>query len=283
VRVFPAVLAGVLALSALSACKGDDRASANPPSKAAFKDHVAAAIISGTDLQADPGFGVAVDVSQKDGFNTLTLRLDKELADYNAHPDRRQAIVDQIVQRVKARMQGGNAEESLASVRAKILPLLKPQAALRRVTPVPVSSPFPANLLVTYGVQEKDSFFAITQADANRWKTTPRALFGLATSNLERETNREQRLLCEEKLCGWASGDGYDAARMLVPALRQQIVRKIGPAVYAVPRESVFIALPIKLADRIRSTVVRQFVTAPNPVSSDVFVERDGELVVLPK
>jgi hypothetical protein len=70
---------------------------------------------------------------------------------------------------------------------------------------------------------------------------------------------------------------------MLVPALRRQIVRKIGPAVYAVPRESVFVALPIKLADRVRDKVTRDFVTAPNPVSPDVFVERRGELVVLEK
>jgi hypothetical protein len=58
-------------------------------------------------------------------------------------------------------------------------------------------------------------------------------------------------------------------------------VRKIGPAVYAVPRESVYVALPIKLADRIKDKVVRDFVTAPNPVSRDVFVERGGEVVVL--
>jgi hypothetical protein len=58
-------------------------------------------------------------------------------------------------------------------------------------------------------------------------------------------------------------------------------VRKIGPAVYAIPRESVYVALPIKLADRIKDKVVRDFVTAPNPVSRDLFVERDGEVVVL--
>jgi hypothetical protein len=48
-----------------------------------------------------------------------------------------------------------------------------------------------------------------------------------------------------------------------------------------VPSESVYVALPIKLADRIKSKVEHDFVTAPNPVSRDVFVERGGELVVL--
>jgi hypothetical protein len=70
---------------------------------------------------------------------------------------------------------------------------------------------------------------------------------------------------------------------MLPAELRAEIVRKIGTAVYAVPRESVFVALPIKLAHRIRDKVTRDFVTAPNPVSPDLFVERNGELVVLEK
>jgi hypothetical protein len=61
-------------------------------------------------------------------------------------------------------------------------------------------------------------------------------------------------------------------------------VRKIGPAVYAVPRESMHVALPIKLADCIGEKVTRDFVvTAPNPVSPDIFIERGGELVVLSK
>jgi hypothetical protein len=57
-------------------------------------------------------------------------------------------------------------------------------------------------------------------------------------------------------------------------------VRKIGPAVYAVPRESVYVALPVKYAKRIRAKVDHDFVTAPNPVSRDLFVERGGQIVV---
>jgi hypothetical protein len=98
--------------------------------------------------------------------------------------------------------------------------------------------------------------------------------------NLLRQTNRDEPLRCEEELCGWASGDGWDAARLIVPELRRQIVEKIGPAVYAVPQESVYVALPIKLADRIKTRVEHDFVTADNPVSQDLFVERGGELVV---
>jgi uncharacterized protein YtpQ (UPF0354 family) len=248
-----------------------------------FKNKVAAAIITGTELEAEPGFGAKVNVSSKTSLNTLSLRFTKEYADYRAHPDRLNSIVAALVQRAKARMGRGNDEESFAAVRGLILPVLKPKTAFRRLVEEPASTPFPGHLRVAYAVQRPDSFMVVTSADVARWRQTLGEIHRLALVNLVRETRREQPLLCEEeKACGWASGDGYDATRMIVPSLREQIVRKTGPAVYAVPRESVFIALPIRLANRIRSTVVRQFVTAPNPVSPDIFVERGGELVVLP-
>lgn len=278
-----ATLAIALLMTALAACGGEEKASANPASAAAFKDRVAAAIITGTDLQADPGFGLRVEVSARDSLNKLSLHLEKDFADYRAHPDRRDAIVADLVRSAKTRMATGNATESFAQARSRILPVLKPRAALVRLAERPAVTPFLGNLRVAYGVQRPDSFTVLTTEDVARWNRPLGEINRLALANLLRETNRDQKLLCEEQLCGWASGDGYDAARMLVPELRHQIVRKIGPAVYAVPRESVFVALPIKLADRIRSKVMRDFVTAPNPVSQDIFVEQNGELVVLSK
>ena len=45
--------------------------------------------------------------------------------------------------------------------------------------------------------------------------------------------------------------DGYDATRMVVPGLRRQIVREYGgSAVYAVPMDDVFVALPLELVER---------------------------------
>ena len=103
----------------------------------------------------------------------------------------------------------------------------------------------------------------------------------LALDNLARETREHEALLCEDELCGWASGDGYDATRMIVPQLRRDIVEEIGAAVYAVPQEDVFVALPIRLADRIKARVQRDFAAAPNPISPEIFVERNGKLVTL--
>jgi uncharacterized protein YtpQ (UPF0354 family) len=234
-----------------------------------------------SDLEGKPGFGSKVDVTSPTSLDTFSVGVDKSFAEYKQDPQNIDAILKRFVSDVEARMAAGNENESFADARAHILPVLKPKASFRHVTDDPVTTTFPGELRVAYAVQRPDSFTLVTSADLGRWKRSAKQVDALARSNLLEETNKEQPLKCEKKLCGWASGDGYDATRFILPELRAQIVRKIGPAVYAIPRESVYVALPIKLADRIKDKVVRDFVTAPNPLSRDLFVEQDGEVVVL--
>jgi uncharacterized protein YtpQ (UPF0354 family) len=284
VRALLAWLGCAALLAAAAGCSGGGKdAAPTKLSAGGFKDKVAAAITLGKGgLKGDPGFGLRVDVTKPNSLDTLTLRLGKPYAKYAANPGRLSAILSRLVQQTETSMKRGNADRTFAGARTQLMPLLKPGSAFRRLDTQPATTKFPGNLRVVYGVQLEDSFTAVTPADLQRWHVTLAEIDRLALANLARQTHATQKLLCEEKLCGWASGDGYDASRMLVPELRQEIVRKIGPAVYAVPRTSVFVALPIKLAARIRDQVTREFVTAPNPVSRDVFVERGGKLVVLP-
>jgi uncharacterized protein YtpQ (UPF0354 family) len=276
--VFAACLA---LLAAATGCSDKSKASSEPLSIADFKEKAAAAIITGTDLRAESGFSSKVNVSAPDSLNTMSLGFEKAYAAYKRNPAKLDEILKGFVQDAKTRMARGNANESFSSVRGLVFPILKPKTSFRRLAEQPVATTFPGELRVAYVVQRPDSFTLVTSADLARWKRSVAEVHRLALANLLRETHREQPLRCEEKLCGWAAGDGYDAARFVVPELRAEIVRKIGPAVYAVPRESVYVALPIKLADRIKDRVARDFVTAPNPVSRDLFVERGGELVVL--
>lgn len=270
---------------ALAAC-GGDKSSDQPLSKAAFKDRVAAAIVTGTDLQAKPGFGLKVDVSESDGLDTVQLVLDDAFSHYRADPNGEKEIVQELVGDAKSRMAAGNSNRSFASVRDELMPMLERRTEIRKAGPDPAVTPF-HDLGVIYAVQTEHSFTVVTKDDVDRWGRPLAELENLALDNLERETNAKQKLLCEpsgsQQLCGWASGDGYDASRMLVPGLRRQIVRKLGgPAVYAVPLESVFVALTQNYAGVIRPKVIQQFTTGENPLSPDLFVERNGELAVLP-
>jgi uncharacterized protein YtpQ (UPF0354 family) len=270
----------------MSGCSDEKTSSTQPLSSAGFKDKAAAAIVTGSDLEAEPGFGPKVNVSARNSLNTFSIRLGKSFAAYRREPARLDAMLGQIVEQAKARMVRGNSRESFGDVRTLLLPILKPKVAFRDLAAEPAATSFPGNLRVAYAVQRPESFTLVTIADVVRWKRPLGEIHRLALANLLGRTNSEEGLLCEpsggEKLCGWGSGDGYDATRMLVPELRRQIARELGgPAVYAVPLESVFVALARKHANAIRTKVLQQFTTGTNPVSPDLFVERGGELVVL--
>ncbi len=252
-----------------------------------FKNKVAAAIITGTDLQGDPGFGLTIDVSEQNGLDTVQLVLDDAYKQYTSDPDRQDEIVDGLVQEAVRRMEEGNTKRSFSAVRDQLMPMLKRRVDVSRIENDPAVTQFD-DLDVVYAVQGDHYFTVATKDDLARWGQSVDEIDSLALSNLEKQTNANQKLLCEpsggQKLCGWASGDGYDASRMLVPGLRRQIVKELGgPAVYAVPLESVFVALTRNYASVIKGKVLQEFTTGKNPLSPELFEERNGQLVALPQ
>jgi uncharacterized protein YtpQ (UPF0354 family) len=252
-----------------------------------FKNKVAAAIITGTDLQGDPGFGMTVNVSEQNGLDTVQLVLGDAYKQYASDPDRQDEIVDGLVQEAVRRMEDGNTKRSFSDARDQLMPLLKRRVDVSRIENDPAVKQFD-DLDVIYAVQGDHYLTVATKDDLARWGQSVDDVDSLALSNLEKQTNKDQKLLCEpsegQKLCGWASGDGYDASRMLVPGLRRQIVKELGgPAVYAVPLESVFVALTRNYAPVIKGKVLQEFTTGKNPLSPELFEERNGQLVALPQ
>jgi uncharacterized protein YtpQ (UPF0354 family) len=305
VRVFFALALMALLVASVSACdSGGDGATTSGStasmgtssggtttqgalSERDFKNKVAAAIITGTDLQGDPGFGLNVNVSEQNGLDTVQLVLGDAYKQYTSDPDRQDEIVGGLVQESVRRMEEGNTKRSFSEVRDQLMPLLKRRVDVSRIENDPVVKQFD-DLDVIYAVQGDHYLTVATKDDLARWGQSVDDVDSLALSNLEKQTNKDQKLLCEpsggQKLCGWASGDGYDASRMLVPGLRRQIVKELGgPAVYAVPLESVFVALTRNYAPVIKGKVLQEFTTGTNPLSPELFEERNGQLVALPQ
>ena len=292
-RILTALLCAlVLALSA--ACGGSDEpASGDVVLEAtSFKEVVTAELKKG-DLEAEPAFGQVMEVSVTDGPNRVEVPLDEPFADYEADPSRREEIVAGIVAETQRRLDEGIDQASFADVKGDLMPVLKPRFELRTFPEKPAATPFPADLAVVYGVDREHDFTVVTPADIRRWGTSLDEIHEISLDNLLKQTNSDEKLLCEpsqgSELCGWASGDGYDATRMIVPELRRQIERVYegDPALYAVPAENIFVALPLALAARpntetaLRTKVRQDFTMAEErPVSPELFVERDGKLVV---
>jgi hypothetical protein len=133
-----------------------------------FKNKVAAEVITGSDYQADPGFGPLVDVSDPNGLNTLQIVVTDAYNDYRAHPERQQEIVQKLVDDSVSQLDEGNSKRGFAEVRDQLMPLLKRSSAVEGVDPAPALSPF-HELDVAYGVQRDHSFALVTKDDLRRW------------------------------------------------------------------------------------------------------------------
>lgn len=280
----------ILACALLVGCDGGGSETAPDASlsRAAVKEAVTEALRK-VGFEAEPAFGAQVHV--QDGSNSLDLILDDAVREYRQDPGRREEIAAQAVAETKKRFDEGISGLSFAEARRWLMPILKPRFELRTLAEHPAENAFIANLAVIYAVQREHDFTLVTAADVRRWGRPLAQVDRIASANLLRQTNRDEKLLCEpsgtSELCGWASGDGYDATRMIVPELRRQIEREYrAPAVYAVPTENVFVALPLSLATRkntekaLRIKVRRDFATGTQPVSPELFVDRAGKLVV---
>lgn len=288
-----AVLAACLLL-ALAACSGDDDGAATTSGdrrlvRSSFEEVVAAELRS-AGYESAPGSDFGVTTS--DGPNSVDVALEEPFARYRAAPEQEDEIVAGVAEDVRTRLEEGLSQSSLADVRDDLMPLLKGRFELRTYGFEPARTPFAGRLAVVYAVDAEDAFTLVRPEDVQRWGMTLEELHELALDNLLAQTNEDEPLLCEpsggQMLCGWASSDGYDAARLLVPELRDQIVKELGgPAAYAVPMENVFIALARDVLQRgnterlFRIKLQRDFQTSDDPLSPEVFVERGGEVVLL--
>jgi uncharacterized protein YtpQ (UPF0354 family) len=278
------------AVAALAAgCAGDDGGSPEDALPQSLFQETVAAELKQAGLAAETGSDLTVTASE--GPNQVDLALDEAFAEYEADPDRKDEIVAGLVAEAEQRLEAGIGEVSLKEAGPNLMPLLQAQFDLRGYGFEPAETALPGNLSLVYVVDADNSSTVVRPEDVERWGTTVEELESLALANLLQQTNEEEELLCEPsgdlELCGWSTADGYDATRMIVPGLRRQIVREYGgPAVYAVPMNNVFVALPLEIVKRgeteelLRTKVQRDFQTSDNPVSPELFVERDGELAL---
>jgi len=277
----PLVLLAVLVAALTAGCGGGDDEAGSAAvmpllDEASFAAVVSAAVERDVDVQTEPAGRGELAITRD--LDRIRLGLAGVYARYREDPDRRDALVAELVDEARARIDAGIPRAALADVRRDVMPLLKPGFELRRLSSDPPRQRFAKGLWIVFGIDRDGEFTLLEPEDLRRWDLTLAELGRIAEANLVRRTDP---LLCEEELCGWAGGDGYDATRLTSEKLRDDIAKEIGPAAYAVPREDVFVAIPIRYAARIGAKVLEQFTTAERPVSPDVFVERAGRLVPL--
>jgi uncharacterized protein YtpQ (UPF0354 family) len=290
-----ALLLVCLAAALAAGCSGDDSDSDSGAPEAvpsSFTEIVRGELVR-AGFEVEPRTDLKLTAEQ--GPNRIELDLQDAFDRVEDDPGSRDEVVDEVVADAQERMETGIGELSFEDAKDDLMPLLKARFQIRRFGFDAAETEQPGNLATVYVVDSDDGFTIVKPEDVERWGKTVAEIDEIALDNLTRQTNEEEALLCEPSgggppLCGWSSGDGYDATRMIVPELRRQIRAEYGndePVAYAVPEEHIYVALPLNALRRrnierpFRLKLQRDFQMSEDPLSPEIFVEENGKLVVL--
>lgn len=131
-----------------------------------------------------------------------------------------------------------------------------------------------------------DGYGYVRREDSEKWQVSEAQLFEQAQQNLERSareiTLHEGRLT--DKLLAIQENDGYDAARVLVPSVRQHAAELLGePFFVGIPHRDFIVMWSTdnspEFQQSTRDTLTNDFATQPYSISGDVFeVWADGRI-----
>lgn len=149
-----------------------------------------------------------------------------------------------------------------------------------------VHRPFAPGIAVAVVLDAADGYGYVRRTDREQWKVSEAELFDQAQRNLERSardiTIHEGR--GADKMLMIQENDGYDAARILVPAIRRRAAELLGePFLVGIPNRDFIViwstASGPEFQRSTRDTVAGDFASQPYAISGDVFeVWADGRI-----
>jgi hypothetical protein len=196
-------------------------------------------------------------------------------------------------------------EQDWLAAEASLMPILRPVGSggtrLAEIDPVrlaaeglrshaqPVVDDGPCELVVAY-VLRAYAFDVLVNADhLLAWGATPAELRAAAMANLaswSAEAPWTDEVSGHRRLVSSASGDGGDAARILLPEVRRHLVDELGPGVrvlVGIPERDLLIAGALYAGDEEFGALFAEFVRghadgSDQPLDRRVLEIMDGEL-----
>jgi uncharacterized protein YtpQ (UPF0354 family) len=149
-----------------------------------------------------------------------------------------------------------------------------------------IHRPLTEGIFVAVVLDADDGYGYVKSEDREKWQVSEAELFDQAQRTLERSareiTLHEGR--SGDKLLAIQENDGYDAARILVPSVRQHAAELLGEPFYVGIPHRDFIVMwstansPV-FQRTTRDTLANDFATQPYSISGDVFeVWADGRI-----
>jgi uncharacterized protein YtpQ (UPF0354 family) len=127
-------------------------------------------------------------------------------------------------------MTSDRSTTNFAELRERVFPMLKPLSLLATVRernlPMLVYRPFLADLMIAYVIDEPGQVAYINEQHLERWGVAEHELHERAIENLRHRTDERGNYTTagtgEQRLIIFNTQDGFDATRLLLPALLER-------------------------------------------------------------
>jgi hypothetical protein len=193
---------------------------------------------------------------------------------------------DLVERRLRQLVETGEPTVPLATAQRRIMPCLRPHSDLmkpgqrRRAFAEYVN-----DTVIAFTIRLTNSAIDVNRDDLYRWRVSVDELDMIARDNLVRFRPEVEAQFIQSseggRLAVFATHDGYDAERILLDSLHEELCAELGSDFYvAVPARDMFFAFtmtPESFVSRVRKRFQLLYRTAPEPITSELFiVTRDG-------
>ena len=168
----------------------------------------------------------------------------------------------------------------LESVRERLFPQIMP-LEYAGSAPLPIIA-FSLSSQVNIGLVADfpDTYMYLREVEVKRWNVSAEDLYQIAMENLEALSDSVPMQLAgkgKDVFIAMVSGDGYDAARILVPAFQDFVASHLGETFrFAVPNRDLLICWRLDCTESFHQQLTAQVIAdnreRPYPLSSSIFV-----------
>lgn len=169
---------------------------------------------------------------------------------------------------------------ALEELRGQLFPQIMPAEYVDVAPDLLVSFHLATGIRVGIVADFPRTYMYLREEDLGRWGVSQEDVYAIAIRNLE-ESSREVQIHLNgngtETFLAVASGDGYDAARILVPGLQEFFASHLGETFrFGIPNRDFLICWRIDSAEEFHRNLAGQVAQdnsqRPYPLSSSVFV-----------
>jgi Protein of unknown function (DUF1444) len=217
-------------------------------------------------------------------FGLHTLRADAERLNVTDEQLRAAVVAhfSRLIKMTKFSKELLPAEWDTANTRVRLQ--LMPAEFFR--TGVSVTYPFLDEVVISVVIDSEYGYAYVRHEDLTRWEVSQIDLYEIARENLKAASEGIEISFIDgpPPLIALQSLDGYDAARILLPEMRQFAAEKLGAPFYAaIPNRDFLILWPQDADDefqmRIKTQVLRDHAAQSHPLTSTILKVTEESIV----